>query len=307
MTQIDVKAFITKKSVTKYIAHSELVACESVPKNEKNRAVCITHLSLKEETALFAESLIRSIKPFTYSQDKLARLKKKILDEEGIPEDEIDQYITQKTAKLFRKDNIEGQLGELILYVILEQYFESIPVIRKMPITTDPNLERNGADAIHLKVKNGKYELIIGEAKTYSRLTKQTGAASTQPSYRGFKDSIESALTSLNTLWDETEVYLMHDFVPENVRDVVQAIKKKEISHSILICCICVYEFSHPAEGCDEDNIKAMHLEADEAIKKFINSSAYSSIPSNILPKFCFISFPIANMTTLKESFQCKL
>jgi len=302
---LNIKSFIRQKSVSQYLAVSELDhASEALV--EKHRAVCITHLTLCEQTEKFAKSLVRAIKPFVYSPEKLKQLEARLLQEENIPPEEIDQYITQQCADLFRGSSVDGQLGELILYVILEQHFESIPVIRKMPITTDPELERNGADAIHLKIRDGQYELIIGEAKTYCKLSDQNSSPSQQPSYRGFSSSITSALTSFRTIWDETEVYLTNDFLPEEIRKIIQAIKRREITHSVLICCICVYEHDSPQGDNDVENVELMHKEAENAIKIFSNSKAYKSIPTHLLPKFCFISFPVADMAKLKESFKCQ-
>jgi Cap4 SAVED domain len=302
---LDIKKFIRPKSVTQFLAISELDH-DAEKLIEKHRAVCITHLTLCEQTEKFANSLVRAIKPFVYSPEKLKELAESLLLEEKLPSEEIDQFITQHCSGLFRDSSVDGQLGELILYVILEQFFESIPIIRKMPITTNTELERNGADAIHLKIRNGTYELIIGEAKTYSKLTNQDSNPSNQPSYRGFAESISSAIDSFKNLWNETEIYLNNNFVPDDLKNVVKAIKRKELNHSVLICCICVYEHDSPEGNEDRENVEIMHREAEEAIKKFCKSIHYTRIPENLKPKFCLISFPVSDMNKLKEQFKCQ-
>lgn len=65
----------------------------------------------------------------------------------------------------------EGELGELMLYCFLETHLKAPKILSKMELKTSNNLYVNGSDGVHfLKLKNGNYQLIFGEAKMYKNL-----------------------------------------------------------------------------------------------------------------------------------------
>lgn len=63
-------------------------------------------------------------------------------------------------ALKFRKGCPQGQYGELLLFNFIQHFFKAAPLLRKMPITTNPGLERHGADAIHY-LDNGDEQIFF--------------------------------------------------------------------------------------------------------------------------------------------------
>ena len=64
--------------------------------------------------------------------------------------------------------NNEGELGELLLFCFLEAHLKAPKILSKLELKTSTNLYVNGADGVHfLKLENGDYQLIFGEAKMY--------------------------------------------------------------------------------------------------------------------------------------------
>ena len=116
----------------------------------------------------FVENLFSSVVRYVYSRSKKDQVYRKF--SESMPEEDAMVFLVEKAKDKFRKGNSQGQFSELLLYNLLVYHYQAIPAIKKMPITTNPNLERNGADAIHVSQdkENGVYKLYLGEAKTYT-------------------------------------------------------------------------------------------------------------------------------------------
>jgi hypothetical protein len=67
--------------------------------------------------------------------------------------------------------NNKGELGELLLYCFLETHLKAPKILSKLELKTSTSHYVNGADGVHfLKLKDGNYQLIFGEAKTISGL-----------------------------------------------------------------------------------------------------------------------------------------
>lgn len=66
----------------------------------------------------------------------------------------------------------KGELGELMLYCFLETHLKAPKILSKLELKTSTSHYVNGADGVHfLKLDNGNYQLIFGEAKTIQGLT----------------------------------------------------------------------------------------------------------------------------------------
>ncbi len=70
---------------------------------------------------------------------------------------------------LFRMFDTSGQVGELLVYFLLETVLHAPQVLKKMPMTTNPNDERKGSDGMHLRWEEsaGVLEVIFAESKIY--------------------------------------------------------------------------------------------------------------------------------------------
>ena len=71
------------------------------------------------------------------------------------------------SKKKFIKNKIKsGEVGELILFIILESR-GIVQLINKMNFKMSTEKNTNGADAIHIQIKNDKIFLHVGESKMY--------------------------------------------------------------------------------------------------------------------------------------------
>lgn len=70
---------------------------------------------------------------------------------------------------LFRPAENSGQVGELLIYFLLETVLQAPQALKKMPMTTNPNEERKGSDGVHLlwDQSSGVLELMFAESKIW--------------------------------------------------------------------------------------------------------------------------------------------
>lgn len=86
-----------------------------------------------------------------------------------------------EAKKLFRNAPTTGQAGELLVYFLIEAVLKAPQILKKMVITTNPELERNGSDGVHIRWvgKEKDLELIFAEAKLYKDFNKALSSAFT--------------------------------------------------------------------------------------------------------------------------------
>ena len=85
---------------------------------------------------------------------------------------------------LFRLESGTGQVGELLIYFLLETVLQAPQALKKMLMTSNPKEERKGSDGVHLRwVKDiGVLELIFAESKLW----------------KSFSDALTSAFKSMD-------------------------------------------------------------------------------------------------------------
>lgn len=101
---------------------------------------------------------------FALSRKQINQLKK---------DDKLNDLVKKAKAKL--KDHIEndGELGEILLYCLLESHLHAPKILTKLELKTNSNDYVKGADGVHLlKLNESDYQLILGESKLNSNLTK---------------------------------------------------------------------------------------------------------------------------------------
>ena len=74
-----------------------------------------------------------------------------------------------KARDLFRQTDNSGQVGELLVYFLLETVLRAPQALKKMPMTTNPKEERKGSDGVHIRWDEASdvLELIFAESKIW--------------------------------------------------------------------------------------------------------------------------------------------
>lgn len=87
-------------------------------------------------------------------------------------EDKLNDLISRSKEKLRKHSVNDGELGEILLYCLLESHLNAPKILTKLELKTAKNDYVKGADGVHLLKLNDKdYQLILGEAKLDKELT----------------------------------------------------------------------------------------------------------------------------------------
>lgn len=109
------------------------------------------------------------------------------------------------------KETEGGELGEILLYCLLESHLNAPKILTKLELKTSNQMFVNGADGVHLLKLNDKdYQLVFGESKLNSDLQ--------QGIYKAF-ESIDKLLSQNGTKKD-FEIELVNSQLVKEAYDV---------------------------------------------------------------------------------------
>jgi hypothetical protein len=118
------------------------------------------------------------VKNNAFAYDELVKLLSNQLYHFALSRTEVQKLIDAKEYatlvskaqdKLRRYSSNEGELGEILLYCLLESHLNAPKILTKLEIKTAKNDYVKGADGVHLlKVTETDYHLIFGESKLNS-------------------------------------------------------------------------------------------------------------------------------------------
>jgi hypothetical protein len=122
------------------------------------------------------------VKNNAFAYDELVKLLSNQLYHFALSRTEVQKLIDAKEYatlvskaqdKLRRYSSNEGELGEILLYCLLESHLNAPKILTKLEIKTAKNDYVKGADGVHLlKITETDYQLIFGESKLNSNLQK---------------------------------------------------------------------------------------------------------------------------------------
>lgn len=222
----------------------------------------INYTDLKEMRDGFCDELINTIVEWVYSKKKTSGIIDNLITKEGRSEANAQSALRQNAFRKFRRAEkdiiVQGQFGELLLFNLLQSFFNAVPLIRKMPIAIGDSMERIGADAIHYSIsETGKHLLFLGEAKTYSSEHQFSTA---------FKNGIESILKTYENHLKELRFYIYDDFIEEDLMQIAVDYKNGNLKDcEVHLVSIIIYHETESVEKLSEDGIKS-------GIQNIINS-----------------------------------
>lgn len=162
-----------------------------------------------------------------------------------------------------------GELGELLLYCLLESHLKAPKILTKLELKTSRQMYVNGADGVHLlKLDKKNYQLIFGEAKLHGDL----GAG------------INSAFGSIATLLDENKKKMSYEVQLVNSQLLKESYDADmyEVLKKIIV----------PSAQEDEHNMDysfgiflGFNIDVDDAEKKLGNAEFRECLRKKIVAK----------------------
>ncbi len=79
--------------------------------------------------------------------------------------------VSKAKERLRKAESNDGELGEILLYTMLEAHLKAPKLLTKLELKTDPNHYVNGADGVHLlRINDNTFQFVFGESKLYADL-----------------------------------------------------------------------------------------------------------------------------------------
>jgi hypothetical protein len=271
-----------------------------IPQKE-HIGTCINYSDLIEMRDEFLQELILTVVQWVYSRNKQETLLRQF-EAEGRDLSGANVLLSRRAISKFRRSDLQGQFSELLLANLLQHYFKAVPLLRKMTLTTNTGLERNGADAIHLANQSGKYVIYLGEAKTHA--AKDGNNLKT-----GLKEAVHDVLDKYKGHRKELDLYLYEDFISPELEQIARRYKSGTLTDiEIHLVCIVTYDICKSVEGMTRqaklDKLISCIKEETSGLK---SSKAFSQIPGEMLPRMNYIIFPVQNLNSLIASFTKQL
>ena len=188
----------------------------------------------------------------------------------------------------------QGQFGELLLSAFLQHLFQAAPLLRKQPVRTSDNLERFGADAIHVSA-GSPHKLFLGESKCYKSPYTFNSA---------FQASLESMCTTIENFEREIKNFTTGGFIENDLKGLALSILKNEITDlEIHPVCIIIYNEKQKLSSIGSKNRQEEIKKALVERCKKVPNDAYCNVDQAALHRFIYIIFPIWDLENLLEDF----
>ncbi|WEA01702.1 HamA C-terminal domain-containing protein [Mucilaginibacter sp. SJ] len=275
-------------------------AFDVVPSKE-HYASCINYVDLQEYRDEFCDELVNTIPEWIYSNKKAAEIIDQMITEEGRSPRNAESALRTATFHKFRNGEtdemlLQGQFGELVLFNLLQVFFDAIPLLRKMSLTTSEKMERYGADAIHYNYTNSKHLLYLGEAKAY---------ISSYQFNTAFEKALNSILDSYKNHRTELKLYIYDDFLDDELIPIAQAYKNGTLRPvELQFVSVILYNETNRILGASEADKKQSIINIITDRAKKIDKTLFNDIDEALLPRFNYIFFPLWEMTELLKYFQ---
>lgn len=240
----------------------------------------------------FLKELRKTIISWVYSQEKAKAIFDSRLQQTHDFANAMAHVDVLAKSK-FRPGLPKGQFGELLLFNFIQFFFKAPPLLRKMPLTTSPAMERFGVDAIHYGTDGVNNILYLGEAKCYTSSFKAA-----------LSKALDSITTTFNSLNSELDLYVYDDFITPSLQEIAEKYKNNTLENvKYELICMLVYEENEFAGMNQQEKENAIKQSIDDKTKSF-DKNKFKSIDLALLSKIHYIFFPIPNLEALLSKFE---
>ncbi|MAD04750.1 MULTISPECIES: DUF1837 domain-containing protein [Pseudoalteromonas] len=214
---------------------------------------------------------------------KCSEIEKKL----GIKKEGAATKLFDKAIRKLSQHTAQGELGELILFTLLDVYLEAPKLLSKVANKTSRRMPVYGADGVHGQFYDGNFKLFLGESKLH--IDFKSAASKAAKSIKSAKDKYQEEFDLLDSEMDfpnidaDLEEYLLEVLDPLSDTDL------DEILHNS-----CFIGFSKPELlQCSTEEFEQEYLNiGKEYIADFYMKLEKQDLPANktvlmILPFNC--------------------
>lgn len=213
----------------------------------------------------------------------------------AIESPEATEKLFRKAVSFLSKKTAHGELGELILFTLLDVYVGAPKILSKVSQKSSRRMPVFGADAVHAQHVDGEFRLYLGESKLY----KSFKSAATQAT-----KSISNALENYEHEFNLIETNINFPEISEDLeKDLLTALDPFDNNNigDDTLHSPCFIGFAEPT--CFEDEQTYIHSYTEKA-KEYIGDF-YTKLTDkgNRHDKTILLILPFSSITDVVRGF----
>ena len=205
----------------------------------------------------------------------------------GLKKEGAAEKLFEKSIRKLSQHTAKGELGELIMFTLLDVYLEAPKLLSKMSFKTSRKMPVFSADGVHGQFYDGKFKLFLGESKLYKDF--KSGATEAASSIKKAADKYQEEFDLIESFIDFPNLDEEHEDLLLEILNPLSNPDFEEVLHNS-----CFIGFAKPELiGCLPSEFEAAYLKiAGEYIGDFYRKLEGQLLPVNktvlmILPFKC--------------------
>ncbi len=202
--------------------------------------------------------------------------------------------IFNKALTKLSKHTAQGELGDLILFTLLDVYLAAPKLLSKVAIKTTPTVPYFGADAVHGQYHEGSFRIYLGESKLWQDF--KSAATDATKSIKSAKDKYANEFSLLDSGID-------FPGMDEETKDELLVLLNPYSSHDLtdVVHSPCFIGFTQPELMVNETEFEKNYIElAGKYIGDFYNKLEKQDLKCN---ETILIMLPFTCVQELTEGF----
>lgn len=213
----------------------------------------------------------------------------------GLDSDATTKLLFDRALRKISRHTAKGELGELILFTLLDVYIEAPKLLSKVSLKTSPRMPVFGADGIHGKFVNGEFRVYLGESKLHK--TFKSAAIDAAKSMYNAKEKFDDEFELLESYMDFPN---LEPEIESKILEVLNPYKSEDYLSNIHSPCFI--GFSQP-DILFEDESK--YIESYKELSKEYVKDFFSKVSLNNLDtkEVSLLMLPFGCVDELEEEF----
>jgi hypothetical protein len=215
----------------------------------------------------------------------------------SIKSDKSAEELFKKAVRKISTHTAKGELGELILFTLLEVYFNAPKLLSKISLKTSRQVAAFGADAVHAQYVDGTLRLYLGESKLRKSFTE--AASSAAKSISNFMGKYHAEFDLIDSYIDFPE---MDTEMRAELIDLLDPFSENNKNIPEILHAPCFIGFVDPSVFSDDEEnyIKQYKKVAKEHIGDFYTKLQNKDININ---KTALFLLPFSSLDDLVKEF----
>ncbi len=208
------------------------------------------------------------------------------------------QQLFLKAVRNTSQHTAQGELGELLLFALLEAYYDAPKILTKMSLKSSRRVPYHGADGVHAQFHQGELRLYFGESKLHDAFdgAKNDAISSISKCFEQDKYEFE---------FDKIETHIDFPNIDKDLKDLILNLTNPFNNHSIqndILHTPCFIGFTEASIFSDTDD---EYLENYKAMANNHVTSFYKTVQhKNLSPcKTPLLLLPFSSVEEVVKQF----